>query len=133
MRDCISMTPTSKLDVRFRDLKREYFALKKACEAKVTRWEWTAGDRYDPRPLWYERHKTKPGKVLDENSPKWAFQYGFDDAGLLWVTRQRSEVDGQFTEVFHVKKGDAVEHSQYQADPKDKAPVSFSRHEVKDG
>jgi hypothetical protein len=127
------MTPTPKLDVRFRDLKREYFALKKAIEAKVTRWEFAAGDRYDPRPLWYERQKTKPGKVLEEDGSKATHHYGFDAQGNLVLTRQRA-ADGppdQFTETFHVKKGDAVEMSQYASDPKDKAPLAFARYEMR--
>jgi hypothetical protein len=129
------MTPTPKLDVRFRDLKREYFALKKACEAKVTRWERAAGDRYDPRPLWYERQKTKPGKVLDEEGPKVTHHYGFDTTGALIVTRERPDAQGapadQFVETFHVKKGEAVEMSQYGHDPKDKAPLAFTRYEMR--
>ena len=77
------------LEARLKRAFAEYDTLKERSAARVTRWEWTEGERYDLRPAFFARNTMTPGEVLvgepEDKGEKW--QYGLDAEGRIAVAR----------------------------------------------
>lgn len=107
------------LEERWQQVFTEYQSLKASCEAEAVRWEWAANQRYDPRPLYFQRHHVRPGKVIQEKSDDlvYAWQYGFDINDHIAVTRLFGPpipfVGTQTMETFSVRHGDVIECVRY--------------------
>lgn len=79
----------TKQEERWRQAFGMYDALRERVLSQVTRWEWADDERYDPRPLYFERSKLRRGQVVNgavgDYSGHW--RYGFDDAERLVAAR----------------------------------------------
>jgi hypothetical protein len=124
------------LDARWQQVFTEYPSLKAANEAQVIRWEWATNQRYDPRPLYFQRHHVRPGKVIQEKTDDqvYVWQYGFDRHNEIVVTRLFGPpipfVGTQTLETFSVRRGDLVECVRYL---KPNLPVEVIHQHFVDG
>jgi hypothetical protein len=124
------------LEERWRQVFSEYHSLKASCEAQVVRWEWAANQRYDPRPLYFQRYHIRPGKVVQGKTDDlvYAWQYGFDGHNQIVVTRLFGPpipfVGTQTIETFSVKHGDVIECVRYL---KPNLPVEIIHQHFKNG
>lgn len=82
----------SPLDLRFGRLRQEYPERRRAAYAAVVRWQWYSADAVDLRPLWYERHRWRPGQPLAErpSEDRDHHRIGFDAEGRAVVIEEYS-------------------------------------------
>lgn len=86
--------------VRLDNSSERSLALRADAEAKVTRWRYTTGPVYDPRPHYAERLGMLRVKHLRKRPAKLdgIYQYGFDDVGRLLIARRHGGIADQFYE-----------------------------------
>ena len=80
-------------DRMFGALKSQYDERKVAAEQAVSSWRWASGSWFDARPLYFERHNVRPGRLLKKPParPKGRIEVGFDAAGEVLVEREHNE------------------------------------------
>jgi hypothetical protein len=80
-------------DRLFDALKSQYDERKVTAEREVSSWRWASGPWFDARPLYFERHNDRPGRLLKKPpaSPKNRVEVGFDAAGQVLVQREHNE------------------------------------------
>lgn len=121
----------SEVEVRFHEMPGRYRSLRQACEANVVSWRWASDDVYDPRPLHFETHGYKKGRLLKQppRKPDNKFEYGLGADGLIHVARQQVRFDGYpdrlwFYETFYVRGKDEIEVLHFDYHP-DKVPIFY--------
>src|SRR5437870_1527009 len=87
MRDAIFKT----LEARWQELYDQYESVKAALPT-VVRWEWTKGERYNPRAFYFERNPPR-GRTLkqppqNKDEKTGCYEYGFDAQNRVIVERQ---------------------------------------------
>lgn len=119
---------------RFDRAIEDYVDLMLECEAEVARWEWTSSNRYELQPLYFERHRCKPGRVLKQEPPNknGVWQYGFDNQERVVVERQGVEFEGRFYETFLRHEDDTVWSVLYDYH-RPKKPINVTRYRFEDG
>jgi hypothetical protein len=116
-----AFTPVGELDARFHRLAVEYDVRKAEAEQQVVSWEWASNSRYDPRPLYYERHRFPRGRLLRNRGE---FQYGRDEAGRVLVEREFTEFAGQVKEGSYRWLSGTAEAAHYDHYP-GKPPIAY--------
>ncbi|MGO9112501.1 MAG: hypothetical protein ACLP9L_24995 [Thermoguttaceae bacterium] len=104
----------------FAEARARYSALKKTCEAQVTRWEWATFWLYDMEPFCRERNRISRGKRLKTKPTtikSGMHQYGFDASNRIVVVRQYTEFKGRFNEEFFTYSNGVVESVLFADDP----------------
>jgi hypothetical protein len=128
-----------EVEARFQELPSRYRSLRQACEANVVSWRWASDDLYDPRPLHFETHGYKKGRLLKQppKKPASKIEYGFGADGLIHVARQHIRFDGYpdrlwFYETFYVRGKDEIEVTHFDYHP-DKDPIFYGIGRYEDG
>jgi len=123
----------SELEARFLELPDRYRFLKQACEAQVVSWCWASDDLYEPRPLYFETHGYKKGRLLKQ-PPKAAdgkSEYGYGGADIVHVARKHVRFAGYperlwFYETFYVHRPHEIEAAHFDYHP-DKEPIFYAK------
>jgi len=102
-----------KLEIRLREAKEHYLAIRSSAESAIVSTEWSTGQLYDTEPFEVFRAGEEYGKRIS-STPKRTnkkYCYGFDRQGQIVVRRQGVEFVGQFYEEFfeyHKNRIDSV-------------------------
>lgn len=122
----------SEVESRFQELPQRYRSLKTACEGGVTSWRWASDNFYEPRPLYFERHGYKRGRLLRQvpKNPANKPEYGFGEEGLVHVARSHVRFEGypnrlQFYETFYLHGDREIEAAHFHHHP-DKWPIFYA-------
>jgi hypothetical protein len=106
----------SALKERWFELYPQFSVLREQFLSRVTRWEWTNGERYDPRPLYFKRGHVRGRTLRHIPTDKYAtygrHEYGFDSDGRVVVDRDHQ---GGAVEAFHDYTTDFIERTIYQS------------------
>lgn len=122
-----------EVETGFHQLCDRYRSLKCACEKQVVVWRWASDDLYESRPLYFERHGYKKGRLLKQvpKSPDGKPEYGYDSAGIVHVIRKHVRFSGYpdrlwFYETFYVRGTDEIEVAHFNYHP-DKEPIFYAK------
>lgn len=119
-----------KQEERWRQAFGAYESLRERVLGQVTRWEWADDERYDPRPLYFERSKLRRGEPVAEVSGDFSglWRYGFDADQRLVAARgypARALHEEQCLEDFYLygdRLVESIRFAQYQP----KVPISVA-------
>lgn len=123
----------SEVEAGFLQLCDRYRSLKRTCEEQVVTWRWASNDLYDPRPLYFEMHGHKKGRLLKQvpKTPDHKPEYGYDSAGIVHLARKHVRFSGYpdrlwFYETFYLRGGDEIEVAHFNYHP-DKEPIFYAK------
>lgn len=119
-----------KQEERWRQVFGAYESLRERVLGQVARWEWADDERYDPRPLYFERSKLRRGEPVAEVSGDFSglWRYGFDADQRLVAARgypARALHEEQCLEDFYLygdRLVESIRFAQYQP----KVPISVA-------
>lgn len=100
----------------FTEAPRKYSALKRTCEAQVSRWEWGSFWLYEIQPFYRERHRISKGRRLKDEPAiikEGMYQYGIDASDRIVVVRHYSS-KSSFDEEFFTYRGGVVESLRFR-------------------
>lgn len=125
----------TKQEERWRQAFGAYESLRGRVLSQVARWEWADDERYDPRPLYFERSKLRRGQVVAEMGGDFSglWQYGFDANERLVAARgypARALHEVQCLEDFYLyddRMVESIRFAQYQP----KIPIRVA-HQARD-
>ena len=115
---------TETADRLFSALAAQYRDRKVLAERAVSSWRWASGPWFDPRPLYFERHNDRPGRLLKKPParPTGRVEVGFDAAGRVVVEREHNEF-GCYENFYHWEAS-PVEVARYHYHD-DKDPINL--------
>jgi hypothetical protein len=122
----------SEVEAGFLELPQQYRPLKQACDEEVVSWRWASDDLYEPRPLYFETHGYKKGRLLrqppkvQESKP----EYGYDETGVVRVARKHVRFRGYpdrlwFYETFYLHGQAEIRAFHFNYHP-DKEPIFYA-------
>ncbi len=99
------------LETLFDESQQQYEPIRTRTRAQVASWVWATGPLPPVLPLWFERTRLKPGKVMDgePSACKNVYAYGFSADHALLVKEQYTGIEGQCYEEFYVYTADSCE------------------------
>jgi len=124
----------TKQEERWRQAFDAYESLRGRVLNQVARWEWADDERYDPRPLYFERSKLRRGQPVAQMSGDFSglWQYGFDASQRLVAARgypARALHEEQCLEDFYLYGDHLVESIRFaQYQPKVPIRVAHQAH-----
>ncbi|MGA4837544.1 hypothetical protein [Streptomyces sp. G45] len=114
------MIDLAGLDRRFARLAAEYRPRRTAAYGLVVRWEWYEDAAFDPRPLFYERNLSRPGRRLAErpDPARDHVRLGFDaDDRVVVGLEYNGFLGGRLSyESFRSCRPGLVEEARFHAD-----------------
>ena len=116
-------------------LRGEYEFRKREAESHVVEWRNYSDEIFDPRPLYFESHRRRPGRRVGPEAtfPVARYQYGFGQDGRVWVEREATQFRGQIKEMFVVYGSDGPAEAAQFDHSSDKRPIYLDRFTYADG
>lgn len=111
----------------------DYAKHKAAAEATAVRWEWATKPRFHPQPARFETLRLSRGKKLAGEPTEWKLgqaHEGFDEAGRIVVTNERTTVRGDSYLTFYRYERDGIAQLHYNSGG---GWIHATWHTVKDG